>query len=92
MRLSRRISPMSILWLPSGKLSDGTLLYGPLFQHPGEGGYVTEVKIDATTWYVKHSSETINPELIPEFHDWVLARAPRMTGLYANYQRARRMP
>ena len=53
---------------------------------------MTKIKIDAATWYVKHSSETIKPELIPEFHDWVLARAPRMEGLYANYQRAQRMP
>lgn len=92
MRFLRRLSPMSILWIPSGKLSNGTLLYGPLFQHPGEGGYVTEVKIDAATWYVKHSGETIDPQLISEFHEWVLQRAQHMKSLQANYQRARRMP
>ncbi len=61
-------------WLPTGKLSDGTLLFGPLKERPTEHGPVVEIAIDGVTWFVAHSGEKIAASVQAEFESWARTR------------------
>ena len=62
------------LWVPTGKLSDGTLLFGPLAAPPKETTRVVEISLNGATWYVQHSGEGISPNLREELMEWAQKR------------------
>ena len=61
-------------WLPTGKLSDGTLLFGPLKERPSDFGAITEVAVDGTTWFVAHSGDSISSAMRSELDSWARQR------------------
>ena len=58
-------------WLPSGKLGDGTLLFGPLREKPKDTDPVLEVKIGDKTWWVKYCCQELTPSQKDEVRTWV---------------------
>jgi len=57
-------------WLPSGKLDDGTLLFGPLREKPKNSDPVLELKIDNITWWVNHSGRDLTQEQKDNIYAW----------------------
>ena len=65
-------------WFPSGKLSDGTLLFGPLRDKPTDEEPVIPVVIDGKTWWVKHSGKMLSSDQQAEVTRWMEKKiAPR---------------
>lgn len=63
-----------IAWLPSGRLSDGTLLLGPLKERPSNLGRVFEIGIDGVPWFVAHSGDEIAVGVRLELESWARKR------------------
>lgn len=64
----------SLLWIPNGKLSDGTMLFGPLSKKPEAPAFVLEVNIDGVAWFVGLSREGLEPALCEELEAWARER------------------
>ena len=70
---------MSNPWLPTGKLSDGTLVFGPLRERPTDfGSPIAEVQIAGVTWFVGHSGAALSPATRPELESWVRQRVSEL--------------
>jgi hypothetical protein len=58
-------------WLPTGKLNDGTLLFGPLKEKAqADLGRHTAFEFQGRTWHVVHSGGELSPEQISEVRNW----------------------
>lgn len=69
------------IWMPNGKLSNGTLLLGPFHKRPN-AEKITTVSVDGETLYVEYSGEKPIPEeLVPELTEWARKRlrSPRQS-------------
>lgn len=58
------------VWLPSGTLGDGTLLFGPLREKPKDSDPVLELKINNNTWWVKYCCHELTPEQKDKVQAW----------------------
>jgi len=62
------------LWLPNGKLSDGTLLQGPFAkEYPGDSPQI-KLSIDGRPWWVRHSGKDLSDTQKAEIHAWAEKR------------------
>jgi len=66
-------------WLPTGTLSDETLLFGPLNQKMKEDEPNVQIVVNGKPYWVYHSGKEINPELMDELLDWAGKRVATYT-------------
>lgn len=57
-------------WIPTGRLKDGTCLFGPLKDKPTDLGRYVEGEINGVPWYVVHSGGELSPEQFSELKTW----------------------
>ncbi len=65
-------------WLPTGELSDKTLLFGPLKKKMNDEPHV-QIVVNGAPWWVYHSGKEINPDLMDELLDWAGKRIATYT-------------
>ena len=67
---------MASAWLPSGQLSDGTLVMGPLKERPANINMVEAVEVDGRTWYVAYCCKELSDAQRQELQAWVRKNLP----------------
>ena len=57
-------------WLPTGKLKDGTLLFGPLKDKPDDDDPIMSVMVDGVNYWVKYCCPELDDCQKAEVKDW----------------------
>lgn len=62
------------LWIPNGKLSDGTMLLGPAREAPACCQFTRSLTIDGKVWHIGLSKGDLGPDQISELEVWARAQ------------------